>query len=115
MEQVNKNWLAKVLVGTDAAVAALAFKAWWQPSFTVAANAGVRPWCIQLSTLRMVVFTHGIIADIGDVRLGLQKTRSAIRPGGECRELRKHPVRHWLLHFQLAALLLAMTLLLCND
>ncbi len=38
--QVNKNWLAKVLVGTDAAVAALAFKAWWQPSFTLAANAG---------------------------------------------------------------------------
>jgi hypothetical protein len=38
--QVNKNWLAKVLVGTDAMVAALAFKAWWQPSFTVAANAG---------------------------------------------------------------------------
>ena len=38
--QVNKNWLAKVLVGSDAAVAALAFKAWWQPSFTLAANAG---------------------------------------------------------------------------
>lgn len=38
--QVNKNWLAKVLVGTDAAVAGLAFKAWWQPSFTLAANAG---------------------------------------------------------------------------
>ena len=40
--QVNKNWLAKVLVGTDAAVAALAFKAWWQPSFTLAANAGAQ-------------------------------------------------------------------------
>ena len=49
IEQVNKNWLAKVLVGTDAAVAALAFKAWWQPSFTLAANAGVRPLSVLLS------------------------------------------------------------------
>jgi len=56
MEQVNKNWLAKVLVGTDAAVAALAFKAWWQPSFTLAANAGVRPRFVPLSSQTV----HGI-------------------------------------------------------
>ncbi|BDA45555.1 hypothetical protein COCOBI_07-3420 [Coccomyxa sp. Obi] len=38
--QVNKNVLVKGRVGTDAAVASLAFKAWWQPSFTFAASAG---------------------------------------------------------------------------
>lgn len=38
--QVNKNVLLKGRVGTDAAVASLAFKAWWQPSFTFAASAG---------------------------------------------------------------------------
>lgn len=38
--QVNKNVLLKARVGTDAAVASLAFKAWWQPSFTLGASAG---------------------------------------------------------------------------
>lgn len=56
-KQVNKNWLAKVLVGTDAMVAALAFKAWWQPSFTVAANAGAARGChvrLRLPSSRQV-------------------------------------------------------------
>lgn len=38
--QVNKNVLLKGRVGTDAAVASVAFKAWWQPSFTIGASAG---------------------------------------------------------------------------
>jgi hypothetical protein len=38
--KVNKNLLVKGRVGTDAAVASLAFKAWWQPSFIFAASAG---------------------------------------------------------------------------
>lgn len=38
--QANKNVLLKARVGTDAAVASLAFKAWWQPSFTAAVSAG---------------------------------------------------------------------------
>ena len=38
--QANKNLLVKARVGTDAAVASLAFKAWWQPSFTFALSGG---------------------------------------------------------------------------
>ncbi len=37
---MNKNLLLKARVGTDAAVASLAFKAWWQPSFTFALSGG---------------------------------------------------------------------------
>lgn len=32
--------MLKARVGTDAAVACLAFKAWWQPSFTFALSSG---------------------------------------------------------------------------
>lgn len=35
--QVNKNWLLKARVGSDCAAAAVALKAWWQPSTTFAA------------------------------------------------------------------------------
>ena len=38
--QANKNLLLKARVGTDAAVASAAFKAWWQPSFTFALSGG---------------------------------------------------------------------------
>ena len=38
--QANKNLLLKARVGTDAAVASVAFKAWWQPSFTFALSGG---------------------------------------------------------------------------
>jgi hypothetical protein len=38
--QVNKNLLLKARMGTDAAVASVAFKAWWQPSFTLGVSAG---------------------------------------------------------------------------
>ena len=37
--QVNKNWLLKARVGSDAVAAALALKAWWQPSMTFAVAA----------------------------------------------------------------------------
>jgi hypothetical protein len=37
--QVNKNWLAKARLGSDAAAFALALKAWWQPSLTFAISA----------------------------------------------------------------------------
>lgn len=37
--QVNKNWLMKARVGSDAAAFALALKAWWQPSVTFGISA----------------------------------------------------------------------------
>eukprot|EP00884_Botryococcus_braunii_P000788 jgi/Botrbrau1/1070/Bobra.0076s0035.2 len=37
--QANKNWLVKARAGTESVSAAIAFKAWWQPSFSVAAAA----------------------------------------------------------------------------
>jgi hypothetical protein len=39
--QVNKNVLVKGRVGTDHVAAAFAWKAWWQPSFVVAASVEV--------------------------------------------------------------------------
>ena len=33
--QVNKNWLVKGRLGSDAAAFAVALKAWWQPSMTL--------------------------------------------------------------------------------
>ena len=38
--QANKNLLLKARVGTDAVTASVAFKAWWQPSFTFALSGG---------------------------------------------------------------------------
>ena len=37
--QINKNWLVKAKVGSDAVAAAVALKAWWQPSMTFALAA----------------------------------------------------------------------------
>lgn len=37
--QVNKNWLVKARLGSDAAALALALKAWWQPSLTFGISA----------------------------------------------------------------------------
>lgn len=38
--QANKNTLLKGMVGTSGIAAALAVKAWWQPSFWFALSAG---------------------------------------------------------------------------
>lgn len=38
--QANKNTLVKAMVGSDGVSAALAFKAWWQPSFWFALSGG---------------------------------------------------------------------------
>jgi len=38
--QANKNTLIKAMVGTGGVSAALAFKAWWQPSFWFALSGG---------------------------------------------------------------------------
>ena len=40
MLQANKNTLIKGMVGTAGVSAALAFKAWWQPSFWFALSGG---------------------------------------------------------------------------
>lgn len=38
--QANKNTLIKAMVGTRGVMAAVAFKAWWQPSFWFALSGG---------------------------------------------------------------------------
>ena len=40
LAQANKNTLVKAMVGTGGVKAAVAFKAWWQPSFWVALSGG---------------------------------------------------------------------------
>ncbi len=40
LTQANKNTLVKAMVGTGGVMAAVAFKAWWQPSFWAALSGG---------------------------------------------------------------------------
>ena len=40
LAQANKNTLVKAMVGTGGVMAAVAFKAWWQPSFWAALSGG---------------------------------------------------------------------------